>query len=114
MPRHLWLERNRDNDEPSLIRKVQSWGATEIALSPDAKEVAFVMHGDVYVTSTEYKTTKRITDTPQQERNLSFAPDGRSLVYASERNGVWQIFQAKIKNEKEKNFTSDSHILINE
>ena len=94
-----------DNDEPSLIRKVQSWGATEIALSPDAKEVAFVMHGDVYVTSTEYKTTKRITDTPQQERNLSFAPDGRSLVYASERNGVWQIFQAKIKNEKEKNFT---------
>ncbi len=40
--------------------------ATEIALSPDAKEVAFVMHGDVYVTSTEYKTTKRITDTPSR------------------------------------------------
>lgn len=99
-----------DNDEPSLIRKVQSWGATEIALSPDAKEVAFVMHGDVYVTSTEYKTTKRITDTPQQERNLSFAPDGRSLVYASERNGVWQIFQAKIKNEKEKNFTYSTEV----
>ena len=94
-----------DNDEPSLVRQVRSWGATEIALSPDAKEVAFVMHGDVYVTSTEYKTTKRITDTPQQERNVSFSPDGRSLVYASERNGVWQIYQAKIKNEKEKNFT---------
>lgn len=104
-PQKVNISITTDNDEPSLIRKVQSWGATEIALSPDAKEVAFVMHGDVYVTSTEYKTTKRITDTPQQERNLSFAPDGRSLVYASERNGVWQIFQAKIKNEKEKNFT---------
>lgn len=104
-PQKVSISITTDNDEPSLIRKVQSWGATEIALSPDAKEVAFVMHGDVYVTSTEYKTTKRITDTPQQERNLSFAPDGRSLVYASERNGVWQIFQAKIKNEKEKNFT---------
>lgn len=109
-PQKVSISITTDNDEPSLIRKVQSWGATEIALSPDAKEVAFVMHGDVYVTSTEYKTTKRITDTPQQERNLSFAPDGRSLVYASERNGVWQIFQAKIKNEKEKGFTYCSEI----
>lgn len=109
-PQKVSISITTDNDEPNLIRKVQSWGATEIALSPDAKEVAFVMHGDVYVTSTEYKTTKRITDTPQQERNLSFAPDGRSLVYASERNGVWQIFQAKIKNEKEKNFTYCSEI----
>ena len=109
-PQKVSISITTDNDEPNLIRKVQSWGATEIALSPDAKEVAFVMHGDVYVTSTEYKTTKRITDTPHQERNLSFAPDGRSLVYASERNGVWQIFQAKIKNEKEKNFTYCSEI----
>lgn len=109
-PQKVSISITTDNDEPSLIRKVQSWGATEIVLSPDAKEVAFVMHGDVYVTSTEYKTTKRITDTPQQERNLSFAPDGRSLVYASERNGVWQIFQAKIKNEKEKNFTYSTEV----
>ena len=104
-PQKVSVSITTDNDEPSLVHQVRSWGATEIALSPDAKEVAFVMHGDVYVTSTEYKTTKRITDTPQQERNVSFSPDGRSLVYASERNGVWQIFQAKIKNEKEKNFT---------
>ena len=104
-PQKVNISITADNDEPSLVRQVRSWGATEIALSPDAKEVAFVMHGDVYVTSTEYKTTKRITDTPQQERNVSFSPDGRSLVYASERNGVWQIYQAKIKNEKEKNFT---------
>ena len=109
-PQKVNISITTDNDEPSLIRQVRSWGATEIALSPDAKEVAFIMHGDVYVTSSEYKTTKRITDTPQQERNLSFAPDGRSIVYASERNGVWQIFQSKIKNEKEKNFTYSTDI----
>lgn len=94
-----------DNAEPSLVRQIRSNGATEIALSPSGKEVAFVMHGDVYVTSVDYKTTKRITDTPQQERNVSFSPDGRALVYASERNGVWQIYQAKIKNVSDKNFT---------
>ena len=104
-PQKVNISITTDNGTPALVRSIRSQGATEIALSPDAKEVAFVMHGDVYVTSTQYKTTKRITDTPQQERNVSFAPDGRSLVYASERNGVWQIYCAKIKNDKEKMFT---------
>ena len=104
-PQKVNISITTDNSAPSLVRQVRSWGATEIALSPGGKEVAFVMHGDVYVTSVEYKTTRHITDTPQQERNVSFSPDGRSLVYASERGGVWQIYQSKIKNEKEKSFT---------
>lgn len=104
-PQKVNISITTDNDAPSLVRQIKSWGATEISVSPDAKEVAFVMHGDVYVTSVEYTTTKRITDTPQQERDLSFSPNGRALVYAAERNGVWQIYQSKIKNEKEKNFT---------
>ena len=104
-PQKVNISITTDNAEPSLVRQIRSYGATEIALSPSGKEVAFVMHGDVYVTSVDYKTTKRITDTPQQERNVSFSPDGRALVYASERNGVWQIYQAKIKNDSDKNFT---------
>ena len=104
-PQKVNISITTDNAEPSLVRQIRSNGATEIALSPSGKEVAFVMHGDVYVTSVDYKTTKRITDTPQQERNVSFSPDGRALVYASERNGVWQIYQAKIKNARDKNFT---------
>ena len=104
-PQKVNISITTDNAEPSLVRQIRSNGATEIALSPSGKEVAFVMHGVVYVTSVDYKTTKRITDTPQQERNVSFSPDGRALVYASERNGVWQIYQAKIKNASDKNFT---------
>ena len=104
-PQKVNISITTDNAEPSLVRQIRSNGASEIALSPSGKEVAFVMHGDVYVTSVDYKTTKRITDTPQQERNVSFSPDGRALVYASERNGVWQIYQAKIKNASDKNFT---------
>ena len=104
-PQKVNINITTDNDTRDVIRSIKNSGATEIALSPDAKEVAFVMHGDVYVTSVEYKTTKRITDTAEQERQVSFSPDGRSLVYASERNGVWQIYTAKIKSEKENHFT---------
>lgn len=94
-----------DRNDRELVRQTVTSGATEICLSPKGKEIAFVMHGDVYVTSLDYKTTKRITNTPEQERNVDFAPDGRSLVYASERNGVWQIFQTTISSKDEKQFT---------
>ena len=94
-----------DRVDSDLIPEVDTKGATEVFPSPSGKEVAFVMHGDVYVTSVEYKTTKQITDTPEMERNICFAPDGRSIVYASERDGCWNIYQTKIKNKEEKQFT---------
>ncbi|MDO4181093.1 MAG: S41 family peptidase, partial [Bacteroidales bacterium] len=93
-----------DKNDKDLIRQIRSSGAREIALSPDAKEVAFILRGDIYVTSVEYKTTKQITNTPQQERGIEFSPDGRSLVYASERNGLWQIYQTSLTNKEEKQF----------
>ncbi len=93
-----------DKIEQEVIRQVRQNGATEITLSPNEKEVAFVMHGDVYVTSIEYKTTKRITNTPQQERNIDFSPDGRSIVYASERDGLWQIYCSSLVKKDEKQF----------
>ena len=94
-----------DKNDRDLVRQLQTAGATEISLSPKGKEVAFVMHGDVYVTSLDFKTTKRITNTPEQERNISFAPDGRSIAYAAERDGVWQIYQSTLANKDEKLFT---------
>ena len=99
-----------DKIDRDIIRQIKNNGATQIALSPEGKEVAFILRGDVYVTSTEYKTTKQITNTAQQERNVDFAPDGRSLVYASERDGVWQLYQAKLGNKEEKLFTYATHI----
>ena len=94
-----------DKIDRDIIRQIKTNGATQIAVSPEGKEVAFILRGDVYVTSTEYKTTKQITNTAEQERNVDFAPDGRSLVYATERNGLWQLYQAKIANKEEKQFT---------
>ena len=94
-----------DRSDRDLVRQTLTNGATEIGLSPSGKEIAFIAHGDVYVTSIDYKTTKRITNTPEQERNVSFSPDGRSVIYAAERNGVWQIFRTGIKNKEEKLFT---------
>jgi len=79
-------------------------GAREMSVSPNGKEVAFIIRGEVYVTSTEYGTTKRITNTPEQERSVSFSPDGKAIMYSSERNGSWNIYQTKIVRKEEKHF----------
>lgn len=103
-PKKVNIQIVADKNDRNLVRQINSSGATEISVSPSGKEVAFVMHGDVYVTSVEYRTTKRLTDTPEQERDICFAPDGRSVVYASERGGVWQIYATSIKDKDEKSF----------
>jgi Uncharacterized protein related to the periplasmic component of the Tol biopolymer transport system len=93
-----------DNNNRDLIKQTITNGASDMAVSADGKQIAFIYHGDVYVTSDEYKTTKQITNTPEQERNIDFSPDGRSIVYSSEREGLWQVYQTTIVNKEEKFF----------
>lgn len=79
-------------------------GAREMAVSPNGKEIAFIYRGEIFVTSTETATTKQITQTPQQERSVSFSPDGRSLVYAAERGESWDLYQTSLVHEDEPYF----------
>ncbi|HEY0067354.1 MAG TPA: S41 family peptidase, partial [Flavisolibacter sp.] len=79
-------------------------GITQTALSPNGKEIAFVVRGEVFVTSVEGGLTKRITNTPQQERNVRFSPDGRSIYYSTERGNSWDIYRAFIERKEEPYF----------
>lgn len=89
-------------------------GVREMSISPNGKEIAFIARGEVFVTSVDGALTKRITNTPQQERFVQFAPDGKSIIYASERDGKWQIYQTKRVREKEEPFFFASTLLKEE
>src|SRR6056297_490689 len=76
-------------------------GVNEMAISPDGNEMAFVARGEVFVTSVDGSLTKRITNTPESEAFVTFSPDGESVVYASERDGRWSIYQTrKVRDEE--------------
>ena len=77
---------------------------TEMALSPDGKEIAFIARGEVFVTSTGHGDSRRITNTPEQERSISFHPGGRSLLYASERDGSWNVYRTDLTDDDEPSF----------
>ena len=62
-------------------------------VSPDGKQMVFAHRGELYVTTTdEETTTRRITNTVASEADPVFSHDGRTLVYASERQGKWNLF----------------------
>ena len=84
---------------------------SEMKLSPDGKQIAVIARGEVFVVSMATQTTRRITHTPVHERHVSFAPDGRSLVYVSERDGDMDIFQATPGDASMKDFTSPGQII---
>ena len=80
------------------------YGATEFDLSPTGREIAFVVRGEVFVMSIDGEVTRRITTTPEQERSLSFGPDGRTLLYAAERNGTWGLYETRLTLDEEPDF----------
>ncbi len=110
-PQKLAVEITGDQYNSDKVKFFPTSGATAMAVSPSGDEIAFVYRGDIFVTDTKYETTKRITNTPAQERNVDFAPDGKTLVYDSDRDGYWQLFTAKIKDPEEKRFTYASEIV---
>ncbi len=99
---------NTDSKENPIAFKQMRSGASEMSVAPNGKEVAFIVRGEVFVTSVDYGTTKRITNTPEQERSVSFSPDGKALLYASERKGSWNLYQTKIVRELETTFANST------
>jgi Tol biopolymer transport system component/C-terminal processing protease CtpA/Prc len=76
---------------------VERLGATtqiqELSLSPDGKKVAFVVHGEVFAASAkDGGDAARVTRSAGSEGQVTWAPDSRRVVYASDREGAIHLF----------------------
>ncbi len=78
----------------------------ELALSPDGKKIAFVVHGEVFAASAkDGGNAKRVTYTVPPESNIVWSPDSKQIVYSSDRNGESQLFLYDFTNDTETQLT---------
>ena len=101
----------RDNDN-NFVSNIRLHGPSEISVSDDGKEIAMISRGEVFATTEKYATTKQITHTAAAEAGLTMSPDGKTIVYASERTGVWNLYKATMGREEDLHFAYAT--LINE
>ena len=94
--------RSDKNDDNLAELSVSGGGDND--LSADGNQIAFISRGEVFVASTEYNTVKKITDTPEAEADVVFSPDGKTLAYASEREGIWNIYTAELVRKEDISF----------
>lgn len=104
-PKKMDITIFKDKGDRDVIHRDVLSGITDIAPSANGKEIAVVAHGDVFVCATDFKSTHRITDSPWQERGVSFSADGRTLYYAAERDGHWGIWRTSLVNKDDKYFS---------
>ena len=89
-------------EEPFVFQTFVS-DASEFALSPTEKELAFVVHGDIFVMQLKDGMPEKIlqlTKTPCVERDVAWHPHKEMLVYSSMEDGDMDIYTIEPRNEK--------------
>lgn len=104
-PQRLEITITKDQSRRPKELKSIAGGVRSIAVSPNGEEIAVVTKGDVYITAIDHSSTRRITATAAQERGVSFGDEGRSIYYASERDGEWAIWKTELADKDDKYFS---------
>jgi Tol biopolymer transport system component len=76
-------------------------GATHFRVSPDGKILALSRSGDIWLSDLSRGVTSRFTFDPAIETSPVWAPDAKSIVFLSNRNGADGIYQKKLGGEME-------------
>jgi tricorn protease len=104
----LWVVSTRDGSQPRKLaievyaddkantERIETFtrGATEFAVSPDEKYVAFAVHGNLFLQPVSLQASKavRLTETAANDHGIAWAPDGSKILFISDRNGKEDIY----------------------
>ena len=73
------------NDRPLLIGRV----------SLNQSHIAFTYAGKIWLVERSGGTAKRLTNTPNEETNPVFSPDGQRIAFSRSNGNEWDVFIAR-------------------
>jgi len=81
--------------------------ATQSELSPDGKQLALVLRGDIWLVPSSGGDTKQLTDDPSNDDDLSWSPDGTKLAFVSDRGNQPNVYTIDVKTKALTKLTND-------
>ncbi|MCC1485073.1 amidohydrolase family protein [Winogradskyella immobilis] len=76
-------------------------------ISPDGKTIVFDMLGDLYTIPVSGGTATRITDGMALDTNPRYSPDGKSIVFTSDRSGNDNAWTMNLESKETHQVTKD-------
>lgn len=99
IPQKIEIQMTGDSGYQDRLRRTLTT-ATDVSFTKDGLEIAFIAGGDIWVMDTVLKEPRQVTNTVEFERDIAFSPDGKSLLYVSDRNGQSDVWVATRGDEK--------------
>src|SRR5690606_20537277 len=84
-----------------------TWVSLDI--SPDGNQIVFDMMGDIYSIPIGGGKAKKLTTGMPYEVHPKFSPDGKSIVFISDKSGSDNIWTMDLASEEMKQITEDSN-----
>lgn len=84
-----------------------------LSVSPDGRQIAFDLLGDVYVVPIEGGDARRLTSGPAFDVQPTFSPDGSRIAFTSDRAGADNIWVMDRDGSDPKQITKESFRLLN-
>jgi TolB protein len=106
----------------NLTRSAESWrGNFTPAYSPDGRTIAFsrstdAFNNDIFLMSSDGKNLRRLTrsqgthDTLAEEHGPTWSPDGRTIVFVSNRGGSFDLYSIRRDGRGERRLTATRRI----
>ncbi len=104
-PSELSIVARSDEKWNAVRKETFTDNATDFALSPDGEEIAFSVHGEIFVLGLDDGEAtdhlRRITDTAARERHVAWSIDGTTLYFESDRAGNGDIYAVRSVDDEE-------------
>ena len=92
-------------EKPALDPAMGVPGARYAALTPDKKTVVFTLHGDLWSMSAEGGRATRLTLHEAYDSRPIVTPDGKEIVFVSDRGGSYDLYVMPIDGGEPRRLT---------
>ena len=93
-----------------VLKKIESgpYVLTRASFSPDGRSIAFSLvndgnppQGEMYIMTADGSNEVVVAGHPAEDELLAWTPDGKSLLFLSDRSGTWDIWSIRIIEGKQ-------------